>query len=95
MAIARLRLRQLHRILAPVMLLPILLTLITGSLYQIATLAGMGAEFLWLKKLHVGEFGILNLTVIYPFLNALGLLAMAITGISLWFGMRRLRSGRS
>ena len=92
MAIARQRLRQLHRILAPVMLLPILLTLTTGSFYQMALLGGMGAEFLWLKKLHVGEFGILNLTAIYPFLNALGLLTMAITGISLWFGIGRRRS---
>jgi energy-coupling factor transporter transmembrane protein EcfT len=95
MAIARQRWRQLHRLLAPVMVLPILLTLVTGSLYQMAVLGGMGAEFLWLKKLHVGEFGILNLTAIYPFLNALGLLGMAISGISLWLGMRRLRSGRS
>ena len=92
MAIARLNRRQLHRILAPVMLVPILLTLTTGSLYQIALLAGMGAEFLWLKKLHVGDFGILNLTAIYPFLNALGLLLMAITGIWLWFGIKRRRS---
>ncbi len=94
MAIARFPWRQLHRFLAPVMLLPILLTLVTGSLYQMALLGGMGTEFLWLKKLHVGEFGIVNLTAIYPFLNALGLLMMAISGISLWLGMKRFRSGR-
>ncbi|MFB8792212.1 MAG: PepSY domain-containing protein [Potamolinea sp.] len=83
------RLRQLHRALAPIMLLPILLTLITGSVYQMVDLSGKGGDFNWLLDWHKGHFGSLNLEVIYPFLNALGLLTLAITGISMWLKMRR------
>jgi uncharacterized iron-regulated membrane protein len=83
------RLRKLHRFLAPVMILPVLLTLITGSIYQMVDLAGNGGDFNWLLDLHKGHFGILNLEIIYPFLNALGLLTLTITGISMWLQMRR------
>ena len=83
------RLRKLHRVLAPVMIVPVLLTLITGSVYQMVDLAGKGGDFDWLLDLHKGHFGILNLEVIYPFLNALGLLTLAISGISMWLQMRR------
>ncbi len=83
------RFRQLHRQLAPVMVLPVLLTLITGSLYQIAALAGKEDNFGWLLDWHKGHFGSLNIEAIYVFLNALGLLTMAITGFSLWFQGRR------
>ncbi len=83
------RLRQLHRALAPIMILPILLTLITGSVYQMVDISGKGSNFDWLLDWHKGHFGKLNLEVIYPFLNALGLLTLAITGISMWLKMRR------
>jgi hypothetical protein len=82
-------LRHLHRLLAPIMLLPLLLTLITGTIYQIFDLAGKGDQFDWLLGLHKGNFGILNLESIYPFLSALGLLVLLFTGISLWLNMRR------
>jgi uncharacterized iron-regulated membrane protein len=82
-------LRRLHRSLAPIMLLPILLTLITGSLYQIMQLTDHNRGFGWLLSWHKGNFGILNLEAIYPFLNAAGLLTLAITGISMWFRQRR------
>ncbi|MGK7873916.1 MAG: hypothetical protein AB4426_11565 [Xenococcaceae cyanobacterium] len=48
MAINKARLRQLHSKLAPIMVLPVLLTLITGSLFQVAVLTGKSNEFLWL-----------------------------------------------
>lgn len=40
--------RHLHRTLAPIMLLPLLLTAITGTVYQIVDLAGKGDAFDWL-----------------------------------------------
>lgn len=89
MATNKTRLRQLHRTLAPIMLLPLLLTLITGSLYQIADMVDKGDVFNWLLDLHKGHFGNIDLEIIYPFLNALGLLVLAITGISMWFQTRR------
>lgn len=39
------RLRQLHRQVAPLALLPLLLTLITGSLFQVALLTGQSSNF--------------------------------------------------
>lgn len=83
------RIRQLHRSFAPVMLLPILLTLITGSVYQILDLSGRGDDFPWLLNWHKGNFGILNLETIYPFLIALGLLTLTITGGQMWLQRRR------
>jgi hypothetical protein len=76
--------RQLHRILAPILLLPLLITLMTGSLFQIAVITGKANEFAWLLDLHRGKFGRINLEIIYPFFNAIGLLLLLITGIIIW-----------
>lgn len=89
MATNKARLRQLHRTLAPIMVLPLLLTLISGSLYQVADLANQGGTFNWLMEVHKGHFGSINLEIIYPFLNALGLLFLAVTGISMWLQINR------
>lgn len=87
--------RRYHRILAPIMVLPLLLTLVTGSVYQLVDLAGQGNRFDWLLDWHKGHFGVLNLEIIYPFLNALGLLGLALTGITLWLQTRRNPRDRS
>lgn len=58
MRIHQARFRQLHRTLASIMVLPILLTLLTGSVYQIVTINGQGADFIWLLDWHKGHFGI-------------------------------------
>lgn len=81
--------RQIHRFLAPIMLLPLLLTLLTGSVYQMFDLAQKGDSVDWLLDIHKGHFGLLNLEVVYPFLNASGLLTLAVTGISMWLQIRR------
>ncbi len=85
------RLRQLHRAAAPIMILPILVTLITGTVYQIVDMGGKTSDFQWLLAWHKGHFGSLNLEAIYPFFNALGLLILTITGISMWMQTRRTR----
>ena len=84
MAINKTRLRYFHFILAPVMFLPVLLTAITGSLFQVAVITGKSSDFLWLLELHRGKFGVINLELIYPFINAFGVLFLAITGIIMW-----------
>lgn len=94
MRIYQARIRQLHSKLASVMVLPVLLTLNTGSVYQVVDLGGKGEEFDWLLDWHKGHFGSLNLETIYPFLNALGLLTLAITGTQMWFQMRRKSRNR-
>lgn len=86
------RLRQVHRWLAPIMVFPLLLTLITGSLFQVANLTGETQQFLWLLDLHKGKFGELDLTFIYPFLNAFGVLGLVITGVTMWLKLRPPRT---
>ena len=85
------RLRQIKYTLAPFVVLPLLVTLTTGSLYQLADLAGLEDQFKWLLSIHKGNFGIVRLGFIYPFLNALGLLIMTLAGITLWFKARARR----
>lgn len=70
------------------MLLPLLLTAVTGAIFQSFDLAGQEDSADWLLQIHKGHFGPLNLAPIYPFLNALGLLTLAITGISMWIQQR-------
>ena len=89
MAINKARLRHLHYILAPIMFLPIFLTAITGSLFQVAVITGNSADFLWLLELHRGKFGIINLELIYPLLNAFGVLFIALTGIVMWLQIKK------
>jgi uncharacterized iron-regulated membrane protein len=79
-----LNIRSIHRTIAPIMLLPLLLTAVTGVIYQIFDLAGNGKTTKWLLDWHKGDFGILNLEVIYPFLNALGLIVLLFSGFYMW-----------
>jgi hypothetical protein len=71
------------------MLFPVFLTAITGSLFQVSVLTGRSGDFLWLLELHRGKFGLINLEVIYPFLNTFGVLFLAVTGILMWLQLNK------
>ena len=75
--------RKYHRWIAPLLALPIFLTVITGMLITIVDEWDLkiGLKLQWLLEIHTGEF--LHLERIYPILNGLGLLALLITGLSL------------
>ncbi|BAQ64744.1 hypothetical protein [Geminocystis sp. NIES-3709] len=79
------QLRSLHRKLAPIMILPILITFFTGVLFELAVTMDKTDDFIWLLSWHRGNFGLINLEKFYPFLNAFGLLILAISGINLWW----------
>ena len=89
MAINKARLRHLHYWFAPIMFFPLLLTSITGSLFQVAVTTGKADQFMWLLEFHRGKFGRINLEVIYPILNAFGVLMLIITGIIMWLQTKR------
>ncbi|MEM7797422.1 MAG: PepSY domain-containing protein [Cyanobacteria bacterium P01_C01_bin.118] len=89
------KIRQLHRFMVPFMVLPLLLTLTTGTAFQFAVAAGRAQDFFWLLELHRGKFGSVNLEFVYPILNALGLLTLIITGLLMWLGLPRRRSNVS
>lgn len=93
----RVRLRQLHKALVPFMVLPLLLTLTTGTLFQFAAAGNRANDFLWLLDLHRGKFGQVNLEFFYPILNALGLFTLIVTGSIMWFqspGRKRNNNSR-
>ena len=60
MAINKARLRHLHYWFAPIMFFPLLLTSITGSLFQVAVSTGKAEQFIWLLDFHRGKFGRIN-----------------------------------
>ncbi|PSB03466.1 peptidase [Merismopedia glauca] len=74
--------RKYHRTLAIILMLPLLLTVITGVGYSIFDA--------WLQQQETAEFllkihtmDILHLGKIYPLLNGLGLLGLLITGFTM------------
>ncbi len=89
MRINKARLRQLHSSLAPIMVLPLLITLLTGVAFQIAVATDNTDRFYWLLKVHIGTFGPIDLQNIYPFLNGAGLFTLIVTGIIMWLQKRR------
>lgn len=64
--------------------LPLLLTALSGSLYQVANLAGANSDYIGLLDMHKGNFGPLKLVVMYPFINSYALLMLSVTGITMW-----------
>lgn len=88
MPLNRARLRKLHITLVPIMAFPLVLTLFTGMAFQMAIATGNGSDFFWLLELHRGKFGSVNLEMVYPILNGLGLLTMVVTGVLMWFSIR-------
>lgn len=92
MTAMKLNLRRLHRALAPIMCVPLLLTVTTGMLFQIAATNQQGDQFLWLLDLHRGKFGRFNMETVYPYLNGLGLLTLFLTGTLMWLQIPLKRS---
>ena len=88
----KLNLRRLHRALAPLMCVPLVLTVTSGMLFQMAATNQQGDQFLWLLDLHRGKFGRFNLETVYPYLNGLGLLTLVLTGTLMWFQIPSKRS---
>ena len=82
--------RKYHRSLAIICALPLLLTVITGSLFPIAKAFHQRelAGFL----IHVHTLEIIGLGNFFPILNGLGLMGLLITGI---YMTRRFRENRS
>ncbi|WP_413165764.1 PepSY domain-containing protein [Capilliphycus salinus ALCB114379] len=79
-------LRQLHRQLAPIIILPFLITAITGVAYRLGkSWFGLSRDQVhFLMVIHEGEYLGKQLEPVYVLLNGLGLLFMLITGIVMW-----------
>ncbi len=80
------QLRQFHRQLAPIIMLPFLVTAITGVAYRLGkSWLGLSRDQVhFLMVIHEGEYLGKQLEPVYVLLNGLGLLFMLGTGIVIW-----------
>ena len=82
--------RQIHRALTPLLLLPILITALTGAIQPLLESAGVPKDQIkWLIRVHSGNFLVVNLKPVYPALVGLSTLVLALTGLTMY-----LRSAR-
>ena len=79
------RVRELHRAIAPLVLLPLLVTVSTGVGYRLARdWFGLERDQVhWLMTIHEGEWLGATLEPVVVLLNAVGLLWMLLTGAGL------------
>jgi hypothetical protein len=87
--------RKFHRVLAPILCLPLALTVLTG---MATTMVGewslkFGLSRSLLLALHTGA--VFHLEGIYPILNGLGLLGLLVTGMSMTGLFKRKKVGSS
>ena len=77
--------RQFHKMLAPWVFLPLLISALTGIIYRISKdIFGFSRdEVHWLMSLHEGEWLGKNGELIYVLLNSLGLIWMLISGLGI------------
>lgn len=79
----KLTFRKYHRFLAPILALPLSLTVLSGMAVTLNddSPINLGLSSSFLLKIHTGA--IFHLEGIYPLLNGLGLIGLLVTGLSM------------
>ena len=73
--------RKIHRKIASISAIPLLITILSGTIYSF--LQPLGVDAFWLIKWHTGNFGILNLQPFYSIFLGISSLISLISGIKL------------
>ena len=73
--------RKIHRKVAALSAIPLLITIISGTTYSF--LQPLGVDAFWLIKWHTGNFGILNLQPFYSIFLGISSIISVISGIKL------------
>ena len=73
--------RKFHRKVASISAIPLLITILSGTIYSF--LQPFGIDAFWLIKWHTGNFGIINLQPFYSILLGITSIISIITGIRL------------
>ena len=73
--------RKIHRKITAISAIPLLITIISGTIYSIVQ--PLGIDAFWLIKWHTGNFGIINLQPLYSILLGIGSIISIISGILL------------
>ena len=74
--------RKIHRKVAALSAIPLLVTLISGTAYSI--IQPLGVDAFWLIKWHTGNFGIINLQPFYSIFLGIASIISIISGIRLF-----------
>ena len=74
--------RKLHRSITLIAVIPLFITVLSGSLYSLFQYFGL--DYFWLMKIHTGNFFLINLQPIFsPVLGFLTILAI-LSGLFLF-----------
>ena len=73
--------RKLHRKVAAISAIPLLITILSGTIYSF--LQPLGIDAFWLIKWHTGNFGIINLQPFYSIFLGMASIISIISGVKL------------
>ena len=73
--------RKIHRKVAAISAIPLLITIISGTIYSF--FQPLGIDAFWLIKWHTGNFGFLNLQPFYSIFIGITSIISVISGIKL------------
>ncbi|KGF91843.1 MULTISPECIES: hypothetical protein [Prochlorococcus] len=73
--------REIHRKVASISAIPLLVTIVSGTIYSF--LQPLGIDAFWLIKWHTGNFGMINLQPFYSIFLGIASIISLIFGIKL------------
>ena len=73
--------RKIHRKITALAAIPLLITILSGTIYSI--LQPLGVDAFWLIKWHTGNFGIINFQPFYSILLGITSIMSIISGVRL------------
>ena len=73
--------RKIHRKITAISAIPLIITIVSGTIYSI--LQPLGVDAFWLIKWHTGNFGIFNLQPFYSIFLGIASIISIISGIKI------------
>ena len=73
--------RKIHRKITTISAIPLLISIISGTIYSI--LQPLGIDAFWLIKCHTGNFGIINLQPFYSIFLGVASIISILSGVKL------------
>ena len=74
--------RKIHRKITSISAIPLLITILSGTIYSI--LQPLGIDAFWLIKWHTGNLGIINLQPFYSLFLGIASIISIISGLKLF-----------
>ena len=73
--------RKIHRKITAISAIPLLITIVSGTIYSI--LQPLGVDAFWLIKWHTGNFSIINLQPFYSIFLGIASIISIVSGLRL------------